>query len=1084
MIVKRVLLAGLGLLLLVGTVVAVDLSASTISNSNSWLIANDGTASTENVSTITVQVLDGLSPVSGATVGFSLSSPPLGALSSSSATTGSDGLAVTKFTTGAASGDVTITAELSYNDGSTTYTRTLMTVQQIDHGTPHIANYEYPSQGTVGSIVHLNITYSDRYTTVTGTELGNRIDNRNTSDPHTVMLTGLGTNGSGFWNGAEYVSSLTMAPDNEGNVSVDIRLSNSAGYNNIGVTGMGSDLDKWPLEIVGVSLDDPVTITRIPPAPTEWPADGQHVFHLYYSVSDPYGNGLDGTGIWINSSVNESYLATTSNGGIAYARYGPKDISGTYTITASSVKNTSIICTDTGTTGSCIQTVKYTSMEPVNMILTASPQTMVSLDVDAASKATIQARVIDVAGNPVENQVVSFTNTTESYPGAPNGKYNIMAESSISATSATTDHNGFATIIFTPGSFPGIGEPGYNATATGRKTVTATWTNAAGTITKTGTVTFLWKNYPYLSVTTQMDNSSVNVGEPIRLTITVSGNGAALQPRPIDVVLALDRSGSMLENATALEDNMVVAKSAAKTFASCLTYGKDRIGIVSFGDTTDDNGWANLSPTYTYDSWYHRYEWDWDNVYWAYYWVARDGTTNYPSYECGSNCPSSSSSGYSATSAHQLYLNQHYNNGLNKYYGSNMSSVDLAFGFNPLTNVNDALNGIVPAGGTPTREGIYTAVNQFDSSSSGRVRAIILQSDGDYTSGHNPEGGSGNTNLGTGVGTGSVITYANTSKIAMYVIGIGVDSATETKLKRYAANDAGKYYSASDVSELPEIYKQIAGELNKQAGGATTLNLEMGTLTVNGTEQNSFDYLNYTAIPLGGRGFGEGRPSDSTYVTMYHANPDNSLVQYYNYTRDDRQNWTSTSRNMNFNIGTMKLNDTWQTSMVFNVTKNGTIVLFGPDSGASLSFTDSSTNITQSLTLDALTFSSYLETVDVGFKTADLSLGNLKNITNPDPSILTITWTTRYNGIYTAKETVQYLSSEPGSQPVTLTELEFSPSASEVTKTFDIDTSTWTEGATYTISVSALARDAATPLPLTMYHTIPVSSGKTFIKLE
>lgn len=1083
MIVKRVLLAGLGLLLLVGTVVAVDLSASTISNSNSWLIANDGTASTENVSTITVQVLDGLSPVSGATVVFSLPSPPLGTLSSSSATTGSDGLAVTKFTTGAASGDVTITAELSYNDGSTTYTRTLTTVQHIDHGTPHIAYYEYPSQGTVGSIVHLNITYSDRYTSVTGTELGNRIDNRNTSDPHAVTLTGLGTNGSGFWNGAEYVSSLTMAPDNEGNVSIDIRLSNTAGYNNIGVTGMGSDLDKWPLEIVGVSLDDPVTITQILPAPTEWPADGQHVFHLYYFVSDPYGNGLDGTGIWINSSVNEAYLATTSNGGIAYARYGPKDISGTYTITASSVKNTSIICTDTGTTGSCSQAVKYTSMEPVDMILTASPQTMVSLDVDAASKATIQARVVDVAGNPVENQVVSFTNTTESYPGAPNGKYNITAESSISAISATTDSNGFATITFTPGSFPGIGELGYNATATGRKTVTATWTNAAGTITKTGTVTFLWKNYPYLSVTTMMDNSSVNVGEPIRLTITVSGNGAALQPRPIDAVLVIDRSGSMLENATAREDNMVVAKSAANTFASCLTYGKDRIGIVSYGDNSATHGWANLSPTQvTNKDW--RGTWttyDWDNVYGYWYWVARDSKN-----ECGTNCDGGAySNTYSPTAAHQVYLNQHYNNGLNKDYGAtNMTYVDLPFGFNTLTNVNDALNGIVPAGGTPTREGIYTAVNQFDSSSSGRVRAIILQTDGDWNTGGSPEGGSGAASLGNGVGTGSVISYANQSKIAMYVIGLGVSSSMETELKRYAANDAGKYYSASDVSELPEIYKQIAGELNKQAGGATALNLEMGTLAVNGTEQNSFDYLNYTAIPLGGRGLGEGRPSDSTYVTMYHANPDKSLVQYYNYTRDDRQNWTSTSRNLNFNIGTMKLNDTWQTSMVFNVTKNGTIVLFGPDSGATLSFTDSSTNITQSLTLDALTFSSYLETVDVGFKTADLSLGNLKNITNPDPSIVTITWTTKYNGIYTAKEKVQYLSSEPGSQPVTLTELELSPSASEVTKTFDIDTGTWTEGATYSISVSALARDAATPSPLTMYHTVPVSSGKTFIKLE
>ena len=177
-----------------------------------------------------------------------------------------------------------------------------------------------------------------------------------------------------------------------------------------------------------------------------------------------------------------------------------------------------------------------------------------------------------------------------------------------SPVSVQTDSNGFASLQFIPGTFVTyIANPvNYNATATGTKTVTASWTNGKTGQVITGTVTFTWKNYPYLTVTTLLDKTSAKVGDLLRVTITVTGNGAALQPKPIDVVLCLDRSGSMLEN---YPDRMVASKSAASVFASCLTYGKDQIGIVSFGDTTDSstNGWAKLAPVLTSDG----KHWNW-----------------------------------------------------------------------------------------------------------------------------------------------------------------------------------------------------------------------------------------------------------------------------------------------------------------------------------------------------------------------------------------------------------------------------------------------------------------------------------------
>ena len=65
------------------------------------------------------------------------------------------------------------------------------------------------------------------------------------------------------------------------------------------------------------------------------------------------------------------------------------------------------------------------------MILTASPQSLVSLDVQPTSQASIQARVVDVAGNPVKGQTVTFTQGAESFPGAPSGSYKETAVSQV-----------------------------------------------------------------------------------------------------------------------------------------------------------------------------------------------------------------------------------------------------------------------------------------------------------------------------------------------------------------------------------------------------------------------------------------------------------------------------------------------------------------------------------------------------------------------------------------------------------------------------------------------------------------------------
>ena len=122
---------------------------------------------------------------------------------------------------------------------------------------------------------------------------------------------------------------------------------------------------------------------------------------------------------------------------------------------------------------------------------------MTSLDVNSATLSVLQARVIDIKGNPVIGENVTFSLATSTYPGGP---YNVTSSPSLSnLLPVPVVADGYSTVYFYPGKFAVYGVTGYNATATGQVVATATWTNKAGTITKTRDVTLVWKNYPYIS---------------------------------------------------------------------------------------------------------------------------------------------------------------------------------------------------------------------------------------------------------------------------------------------------------------------------------------------------------------------------------------------------------------------------------------------------------------------------------------------------------------------------------------------------------------------------------------------------------
>ncbi len=1063
MILEQRILVIFGLVLLVSSAAAIDLSQSTISSSNpGWLIANDG----NDQSTITVYALatgSPATPVTGANVIFSLdpASQDLGTLSPvapATVITGADGKATAVFTTSKTSGTATINANISFNDGTTTPVR-VSTIQRIDHDTPQGATFENPSELPVGSITSVSVTLVDRW--------GNRIDNKNTAE--TIRLTMADDGGAGLQDGENYVTQKTYSTDAEGNVSAGLRISSSVRSNYIQMDPIGNIVVPPGTYIQGVAESEPYYIAQTPASPgSTLPADGlpESAVEIYYTVTDKYNNPITGASVYCESTDGMSVTAPTNTWGRLRISFGPKDTTGVYTLKATPLGNTSAVCTgiNAGTVGYCTQDVEYYNTDPVDLTFTGNPQSMTSLDVASSTRAVLQARVIDIKGNPVSGELVTFSLGAPTYPGGP---YVVTAAPSLSTLLPVPVDgvSGYATVEFSPGAFAVYGAAGYNATATGQVVATASWTNQSG-VPITKDVTLVWKNYPYISPSSIADCGNSQVGDKISITIQLKGDGTALWPKPIDVVLLNDRSGSMLEGDP---DRMVSAKAACSLFFSKLASG-DNIGEISFGDTR----WAQLAPTGSVGTW------DWTNVYSSAY-LAKTDDSKWDSLDCvGCKLPTwypfvRIGGVYSNTSPHHQYIVSNYNDGVPRDYGAGAKyREDLSFGTHTQADVDAAMKTIVPAGSTPTREGIYRAVNMLPAPTTGRVRAIILLTDGEYNTGNDPEALTSDTPRFSAAGlaeTDSVITYAKNKNIKIYPVGLGVSSAYQTILERYATTTGGKYSNANDPGELEQIYTNIAGDLQETAGGETQVNLDFGTIKIN--DGYITDYMDYEYY--------------STYINKFNITKYGVIHQLFSENRDDTDAWNA--RTMAFDVGTIKLNETWRATFQLNLTRAGNIDLFGPNSSA-IAFTDASTGTTQTGFIPAMQCRVRASIVNTGFGSKTLLVDHLSFVdgVSPDPNVWTIKWDTTYDGDKTVQEAILYrVTGDTQWKTVPGGLIFISTKVFEETNQYTLstsDTALWPPGKCFDIQVVAGAEDANAAMtnPITKCKALP--GGTIFIKLE
>ncbi len=859
----RVLRAGIflvGVLLLVSCAEAAIPDHMTITG-DGWMIADN-----MDTSPITVTVLDTDNiPVSGAQVTFQVNGT--WSLTPQSATTGSPGTATTVLDRTTKSGTALVTVTVQKIENNQVHTIQDTYLQDIDHTTPIILTPLYQGGVTVGSLLPIVVTLSDIS--------GNPSDNRMAIEQ--VRFSSTSPEPS-LWDGTSFVDTLSMPCNESGMAAVTFRVDR-VGANYVIVEGP-SPIQPLTLTITGIPDGFPSSIQqRVVPNGDPYPAviaDGSSKFLLTYTLYDRFGNPAGSRKIDFTTTVpgEGTVQKTTNSDGIVQFDYGPKLAVGLFTVTATVVDNPTVTST---------QILEFVSGDPVAMLLTASPQSMASRDWSDTITSTVTAKVVDVKGNPVRGESVTFRMTqvnTGSYlvtraPALESGA-TYIEDLNVDITAETGD-DGIARVTFHPGAFStDRHDPLWRSTAGGTATVQTAWNGVPQSIQMS------WKNYPYLSVETAVPARVFRNGNA-ELMVRIRGDGWALQPDPIDVVLVTDRSGSMLYDNP---DRMHSVREAAKDFVDEMN-AQDAVGLVSFG---------------------------------------RNGYIQRPGYNSGIRLTEINNV-YQYPTTYTDYAT------LDHHLGTDMQAV------------KQDLDLMVPDHGTPMRRALKVAIDELIANARQEtVAAVVLLSDGDYNWYGDPLArGTGNqlspTSYGdltssystfTGLGSGpfsnqNMSQYAKSNGIRIYTIAYGnsLSGGGKTTLLQLANSSGGKYFEAS-ASNIGDIYVAIAGELHNEAGVGTSMNLNFDEVLVNTEKLPADDVLEYVPIEM----------KSTKFYSYLGSTILNSSWQ------DQTVDWND-DHSLKFSIGTIQLNQVWEANYTVKVLKEGQIKIF--DSQSQITFNNGQT---------------------------------------------------------------------------------------------------------------------------------------------
>jgi len=875
-------------------------------------------------------------PLSGLKTTFALYDSSLGTINPTVVYTNAQGRADSIFTTKTKSGSAVVGATVFYDSGSMNNYTTI----NIDHNNPYSLDwFDAPDEDLVGKNVTVKVHYRDQY--------NNSIDNRRFVEYVTFSVTSPSSPNpseqAGFWNGSAFVPSLTAPLDSEGVATVLMRMDTHPGINRITVHPQFSGVSDTTIQINGIADIVPVVIEQqyssysVPDPYPNIPADNINVFTILYTLRDQYGNGVPGARFWMNTTLGESQELVTNATGQVKITYGPKTRTGLITITA-----TAQTPMPDGTYASNAQTVEVISTEPVQMVLMANPQLLPSWDVPAEEKAMaeIRAVVMDRYGNPVKYQPVSFTIGPWNYNYA-SGNAPKWSDSESLTIQRNTSTLGYAVANFQPGFFPGEGYPA----ARDNCTITAQWASY-----QPQTAKIQWTNVPFLSIKSNVSPSVAGWNDTVTVNIKVAGDGYALRPKPVDVVLLLDTSGSMKWDIShdwgSNNERINAAKNAAKTFISNFNPSKDKVGLVTF--STD----ASLR---------HHLTTDFSAVNSTINGLSASGSTNMrDAYKLGIN-EIASNGRYGSVKAVILLSDGEWNNlGSPVAHGTGWTSNSSpGYSFSYSTIEPDNYRYYEGLGGTLTG----SSCNQWQCNKWSCTKTEKVSGNWTCTQWSCNEGGcidgscscmnwqcsapscgggcdktrnwkcsSGNCvncqcdwKCYDGEFTNQNMSrYAAANNIRLYNIFFASNpSQTVNETLGTMARATGGFYDyAPSEQRLNELFEDIAGRLQEEAGVGVTMDTPFNDITISSNTstwsvegKEVFSYLPYTD------------------EWKYWDNSSKTTI-YRNQNRDDSSNWSA--GNLNFTIGTILLDQAWEITYRLKVLPTpynvGKITLFDENS--------------------------------------------------------------------------------------------------------------------------------------------------------
>jgi hypothetical protein len=498
-------------------------------------------------------------------------------------------------------------------------------------------------------------------------------------------------------------------------------------------------------------------------------------------------------------------------------------------------------------------------------------------------------------------------------------------------------------------------------------------------------------------VQTAVNPQTVEVNDTVDVTISLKADGWAMQPKPIDVLLLLDNSGSMGLTSDP-NSGLSQSKLAAISFVNNMTQGKDRVGVIFYDKKTYPAFSVYVPLTYDLSS-------------------VKSTISGYTRTD---------GQGYHTRTRYALYqgitlMNTwndrgavpaiiHMTDGQWSMEGDPLARAG-AIGFNqsfsPLENVANGLHSVW-AGNVV---GVTNKYRYFDDLGGG---SAVNGNRTDFPNGqtyNNPPGTIGWASQPETYETTQNITtktswyftnaentkqnmsvYANESHIRIYSIGFTA-SANNADLKlvlQTMSNATGGFYEyAPDAAKLNQIYTKIAGNLKDTASVNTTMvtdfqNVDVTNVSVPGAQV--FDYI-----------YNSSSTSGSTLITWQNGTTTPPINQ--------SEDWND--KKLDFTIGTMKVFDTWKATFRLKVKKSGSIDVFGPNSA--LLFNDSGTTSALTLPHTFLTSVPNLNVTGFGIETIDVSSSCPAQV--QQTFILPITWTTTYTGpANTISDEVLYIS--------------------------------------------------------------------------